>query len=206
LKLKECRDEHSKQMAESNARISLLESEKNAKAKEAEEWEEIATDAKRDKELVVRRSIMEKQDLQANLETLEATKQALQREAEMRAAKTANARAEFDRATKEMQAEKEALQMKIAKSMGEVDKEKLDMGVRITALELERGAKERESAEWQQEAMDAKKSAEETRRVSTQIVRDLEAEVLSLKATKAAMMKESKVRMQVLASDSSENP
>merc|ERR1712064_238010 len=108
----------------------------------------------------------------------------------MRAAKTANARAEFDRATKEMQAEKEALQMKIAKSMGEVDKEKLDMGVRITALELERGAKERESAEWQQEAMDAKKSAEETRRASTQIVRDLEAEVLSLKATKAAMMKE----------------
>merc|ERR1712137_115405 len=158
-------------------------------------WQEIATAAKCDNEKALKRAVMENRDLVAKIDTLEATKQALQREAGLRVATTATARAEFDRAVKEMQAEKEALQIKLAKGLGEVDQEKLDLGYRITRLEFEMGVKEREADEWQEVAMETKKSADGARQKSAKIVQDLEAQVFSLKAAKASSNSDSAGRI-----------
>merc|ERR1719240_417912 len=171
------------------ARCQLLESEKDANIKKAEEWQEIATSCKRDNEQALKRATMEKLDLEAKIDTLEVTKQALHKETELRATRAATAKAELEGRIEEVQAEKETLKMKIAKDTGEVTRWKSDLEARIRELELEKVAKEREADEWQEVAMDTKNAADEARRKSAQTIRDLEAEIFSLTATKAAMLK-----------------
>merc|ERR1712137_453205 len=96
IKIKTMKDDFSKERTAFETTKNLLDLEKNTKHKESEEWQEVAMNTKREGEQVVKRVTLAHQELEAQLATLELTKQAMQKEAEVKAAAMANTRIEYE--------------------------------------------------------------------------------------------------------------
>merc|ERR1712064_157428 len=88
---------------EMESRLSVLEMEKDRKQQEADEWQEVAMNTKREADMASRKSLKACQDLDAEISTLQATKAAMQREAEVKAESMARLKGNADDKTAELE-------------------------------------------------------------------------------------------------------
>merc|ERR1712137_1031323 len=95
-KLKSLKDDLAQERASFETRRSLLELDRDAKQKEADEWQEVAMNTKREGEAAAKRLTLANQELDAQIVTLESTKQAMQREAVVKATAMSSAVAEYE--------------------------------------------------------------------------------------------------------------
>merc|ERR550537_175843 len=112
VKIKTMKDDFAKERAAFETTKSLLDLEKNTKIKESEEWQEVAMNTKREGEQVVKRVTLAHQELEAQITTLELTKQAMQKEAEVKAAAMANTQIEYEEKVAAVESDKLQLQKK----------------------------------------------------------------------------------------------
>jgi len=187
-----------KEKAQLEARAADLELEKDARQQEADEWQEVAMNTKREGEAATKRLSLANQELDAQIVTLEATKQAMQREADVKATAMSNAVAEYEDKFSAAEKEKENVGKKAKDEMEKLLKEKAQLEARVANLELEKNAREQEADEWQEVAMNTKRDAEESARQTGKTIADLQAEIETLEATKAAMQREAEVKAQVM--------
>merc|ERR1712007_295335 len=196
IKIKTMKDDFSKERAAFATTKSLLDLERNTKIKESEEWQEVAMNTKRDSEQVVKRVTLAHQELEAQITTLELTKQAMQKEAEVKAVAMANTRVEYEEKVAAVESERFHLQKKAKDGLEGISREKAELEAKLAQLDIEKSAKQREAEEWQEVAMDTKRQADEAARKNNKLMADLEAEISTLEATKLAMQKEAEVKAQ----------
>merc|ERR1712064_223550 len=157
---------------------------------------EVAMNTKRDSEQVVKRVTLAHQELEAQITTPELTKQAMQKEAEVKAVAMANTRVEYEEKIATVESERLLLQKKAKDGLVDISREKADLEAKLAQLGIERNAKQREAEEWQEVAMDTKRQADEAARKHNKLIVDLEAEISTLEATKLAMQREAEVKAQ----------
>merc|ERR1712007_348809 len=109
------------------SQLSALEIEKDRRQQEADEWQEVAMNTKREADIASKKALKACQDLDAEISTLQATKAAMQREAEVKAESMARFKGNADDKTSE-------LEVKIL----EMQKRNEDVSRRIVAMEEEK--------------------------------------------------------------------
>merc|ERR1712007_415127 len=109
------------------SRMSALEAEKDKRQQEADEWQEVAMNTKREADIASKKALKACQDLDAGISTLQATKAAMQREAEVKAESMARLKGNADDKTSELEAK-----------ILEMQKKNEDVRTRIVAMEGEK--------------------------------------------------------------------
>merc|ERR1712107_749113 len=169
---REVADSAQKSKREMESRISALEIEKDRRQQEADEWQEVAMNTKREADMASKKALKACQDLDAEISTLQATKAAMQREADVKAESMARLKGNADDKTSE-------LEVKII----EMQKRNEDVSRRIVAMEEEKARTVKEAEEGQEVAINTKRDGEAK-------IRELEQSLRSMTEEKATMQKE----------------
>merc|ERR1712196_284843 len=126
-------DSAQKSKRDMESRLSALEAEKDKRQQEADEWQEVAMNTKREADIASKKALKACQDLDAEITTLQATKAAMQREADVKAESMARLKSNADDKTSEL--ELKILEMQ--KKNEDVNRNNLELGTRIVAMEEE---------------------------------------------------------------------
>merc|ERR1712007_396673 len=122
------------------SQLSALEIEKDKRQQEADEWQEVAMNTKREADIASKKALKACQDLDAEIATLQATKAAMQREADVKAESMARLKGNADDKTSEL----EAKMLEMKKKNEEVSRNNLELGTRIVAMEEEKAMMQKE--------------------------------------------------------------
>merc|ERR1712007_151858 len=153
--------------------------EKSAKQREAEEWQEVAMDTKRQTDEAARKNKKLIVDLEAEVSTLEATKLAMQKEAEVKAQATVNLKTDVDDRIRSLEAD-----VRTYKEQSERTTK------RMAALDEEKASMEKEAEEWQEVAVNTKKEGEDKVLELEQSLNQAETEKTALRDEIARLKKQ----------------
>merc|ERR1712137_373525 len=139
--------------------IAKLQGDVDTKKKEADEWEEVALNTKRDGEAQARRLTVTNQELAAQNETLEQTKRAIVHEHEVKTEIHNANKAELEQKVTQLESELSSTQKKAAENTESWRKERTDLKAQLDAMQ-------READEWQDVAVNTKRSGEDAARTA----------------------------------------
>merc|ERR1712137_887646 len=167
--------------------------------KEADEWQEVAMNTKKEGEAAVRRVQAANTELTAQITTLELTKQAMQKEADVKSQMMQKIKMELEEKITASEAEKLNFQRQAREVADSAHGSKREMESRLSALEIEKDKRQQEADEWQEVAMNTKREADIASNKALKACQDLDAEIATLQATKAAMQWEAEVKAESMA-------
>jgi len=114
--------------------IAALELDVTKKQQEADEWQEVAMNTKRDAEMSSKKVMKMNQDLEAEIATLQATKAAMQREADVKAESNARKMGDTEEKISELEAKNGVLKSKLE----EERRSKLELERKVVELQADR--------------------------------------------------------------------
>merc|ERR1712137_1222780 len=137
--------------------VAALELDVTKKQQEADEWQEVAMNTKRDAEMSSKKVMKMNQDLEAEIATLQATKAAMQREADVKAESVARAKSISEEKISELEAKNEVLKHNLEEEKRSIS----EMERKMIELKEDRDGMAHEAEEWQEVAMNTKREGEE---------------------------------------------